>query len=235
MSTPNQRSKVVKNRKQSVKRKRKTLKRKLTLTKPVLAKFPHITQADMDVLNNDNSLDEIGPPLSLSRAESVFLEEVKVKDEECPTPPPTPTSKKHCAKNCRRVFVPLTKGDMADMVDDDGYYLVSIRDQKTSMLFRRVVKTARMHTSLYLPDNKFKMKDLSRRKSELQMNGRNASRAPGMAEIRGLSIIESCFLAGIPLSVSLLKDFGFGADKATFILKKWKDSKDDVPTIPMSE
>lgn len=157
---------------------------------------------------------EIGPPPPLVRSNAFRDDEVK----ETPTPPPTPAAqqppKQHNKKHCRAVFNPLSKGEMADLMDSDGYYIITPHDLKSSLKFRRVVKTARMYPNVYLTDNMFKIIDIDGVKTALRLNGRNASRLPGAVQHRAVATIAVCKACNIPMSINMLKDFGFGAKSA---------------------
>ena len=223
--------------KKSNKRKRTTPKRKLTNKKPqptnpsdtkpvaIPGAPPVITPEDMDML--DDSSTDLLPPPPLVRSKAFVdppLEEKKESTEVATqTPVTTPHELSHNKKNCKRMFQPYSKAEMMDKMDADGYYKLTEKDQKSSLNLRRAVKTARMYPVVYLDDsNMFKVLDRNGVKASIQLNGRNASRSAGAAQQRGLTAIAACYSCGIPLSVSLLKDFGFGAKAGSEALKAFQ-------------
>jgi len=192
---------------------------------------PIITAEDMDMLDmlDDSPTDLVPPPpLPLVRSKAFVDPPLEEKKESTETPPPTPVSTPrkavHNKKNCKRVFQPYSKEEMANLMDTDGYYKLTEADQKSSLPLRRVAKTARMYAGLYLNNNQFKVVGLDGVKTVFQMNGRNAPRTAGAAQERGLATLQACHNCKVPFSISLLKDFGFGTKAASEALKVFKVS-----------
>jgi len=227
------------------KRRRKTKRKTLSDTKPmdiptgmavVHDCFPtYTTPEDVTMFTDEPhdlgplpTADEIGPPPPLIRSKACTEHEEFKKDTSTPEdPPPTPLtpSTPHNKKNCRKMFVPLSKGEMADLMNPEGYYIVTPHDLKNTLKFRRVVKTARMYPSVYLTDNNFKLIDTKGVKTAVRLNGRNASRLPGSAQHRALATIAVCSACELPLSINMLKDFGFGAKSAKDALRQFESHK----------
>jgi hypothetical protein len=163
--------------------------------------------------------DAFPPPPVLKRSNAM--------DEKEQTPPNTQITgspqKKVKKSSPKKKFVCFDTAEQSSLFDSEGYFTVQEqRDHTSSLTFRRAVKTARLKTGSTL--NEFLIKAIDGTKTNLVLNGRNAPRAPGAALERALSSIQACTTCQIPVSVSLLKDLGYGGKVASAAIQKFKSS-----------
>lgn len=160
---------------------------------------------------------------------------------ECATPPPSPKKRKReteedkaekkAKKSSKRLF---SRDEMETLVERKETpqkgeplfsYRVGEKDLKSSpKSLRKFIRSARHLYPEFLIDGSIPISTAENDTHMLHLNGRHASRCEGAALYRGIMCLNAFKACGIDdryITIALLKDCGFGAISAKYILKRF--------------